>query len=331
MRPAAVLGLIVLAGVAATACGGGRHTVRPAAPPGPAPRVTNLMPAFWSFWERAGDVAGAERIAMLKEIALKPHLDYYTKVPHIPSDERLATYLDTLAPAIPALRRIDAEYREQLPRGYASFLATYPDLNPDLPIYVGPSLFTSSGQVRDLDGRTIVMFGLDVLAVVLADVENHLPDIHHELFHAYHWQRNAIIAAAGREGFEEERTTPMYYDLWSEGLAVLAARRLNPQAPLALVLASTVLPEQGPPVLSRVAGELRERLDSTDLEEIGDYFFFKTKRTDFPPRIAYFVGMQLAEEVGRRLSMEEMVRLEGAELRRVVEEGLRAIEARGGA
>jgi hypothetical protein len=288
------------------------------------------MPAFWSFWERAEGAAAAERIALLKEVALAPHLEFYTKVPEIPSDERLATFIETLAPAIPALRRIDGEYREQLPRGFASFLAAYPDMDPRLPIYVGPSLFTSSGQVRDLDGRTIVMFGLDVLAVVLPDVQNHLPDIHHEMFHAYHWQRNPVVAAAGRQSFEEERTTPMYYDLWAEGLALLSTRRLNPDAPLALILASEALPEGGPPVAARVAGEMRQLLDSTDLAKIGEYFFFRTKRTDFPPRIAYYVGLEMAEEVGRRLSMDAMLRLQGADIRREVEAGLRAIEGRAG-
>ena len=313
------------------ACSGAAGTARPAAPPAPAPRphIIDLMPDFWSFWDRAGAATGAERVARFKEIALGPHLDYYTKVPHLPSDERLEKYLDTLAPAIPALRRIDAEFHDQLPRGYASFIAAYPDMDRDLPIYVGPSLFTSSGQSRDLDGRIIVMYGLDVVAVVLADVTNHLPDIHHEMFHAYHWQRNSVVAAAGRESFEETRTTPMYYDLWSEGLAVLAARRLNPGAPLALLLSSPVLPEKGPPVAARVAEELRERLDSTDLDEIGQYFFFSTKRTDFPPRIAYYVGLQVAEEVGRRMSMDAMLRLQGADLRREVESALRAIEGRG--
>jgi hypothetical protein len=183
--------------------------------------------------------------------------------------------------------------------------------------------------VRDLDGRTIVFYGLDVVAVVLPDVTNHVPDIHHELFHAYHWQRNPAIAAAGRESFSETRTTPMYNDLWTEGLALHAVRRMNPDAPLALVLASRELPEKGPPVLARVAGELRQRLDVTNLKEVGDYFFFHTTRADLPSRIAYYVGLRLAEQVGRRLSMDEMIRLEGPALRREIDRGLAELEAGG--
>ena len=295
--------------------------------PQPAANLTDLMPAFWDFWARAEGKSGDERITLLKQVALEPHRVFYEKVVQIPSDQRLGEILDTLSPSVSVLRRVDGEFHAQFPGAWASFLTAWPDLDRSLPIYVGPSLFTSSGQVRDLDGRTIVFYGLDVVAVVLSDETNHVPDIHHELFHAYHWQRNAAIAAAGRESFSETRTTPMYNDLWTEGLALLAVRRMNPDAPLALVLASKELPEKGPPVLARVAGELRQRLDVTNLKEVGDYFFFHTSRTDIPSRIAYYVGLRLAEQVGRRLSMEEMIGLEGAALRREIDRGLGELAA----
>jgi hypothetical protein len=330
--PRAVL-VAVLVGALSTAwsC----RTASPAARPGvpsagdAAPHLIDLMPAFWGFWARAEGKSPAGRIALLKDIALAPHREFYEKVVTIPSDERLGQFLETLSPAVPALRRIDGEFHAQLPGAYASFIATWPDLDRSLPIYVGPSLFTSSGQVRDLDGRTIVFYGLDVVAVVLPDVTNHVPDIQHELFHAYHWQRNAAAAAAGRQSFSETRTTPMYDDLWAEGLALHAVRRMNPDAPLALLLSSPELAEKGPAVLARVAGELRQRLDVTDLKEVGDYFFFRTSRKDLPPRIAYYVGLRLAEQVGRRLSMDEMIRLEGEALRREIDRGLAELESAG--
>jgi len=324
---------IVRGSIAATvpllllACGAPPPPSAPAAPAAPAgPHVTDLMPAFWSFREAAEGKIGADRVALLKDKALAPHREFYEKIVKIPSDERLGQILDTLEPAIPALQRIDAEFKEQLPRGFDSFVAAYPDMDRRLPIYVGPSLFTSSGQSRDLDGTTIVFYGLDVMAVVLADVTNHLPDIHHELFHAYHWQRNPEIAAASRESFEKTRTAPMYYDLWSEGLALHAVRRLDPEASLDLVLSSKALPVEGPKALRRVAGELRQRLDVSDLDEVGDYFFFTPKRKDLPSRIAYYVGLRLAEVVGRGRTMEDLVRLGGPELRAAIESGLRTLE-----
>ena len=301
----------------------------PAAAAPAAPNVTDLMPAFWSFWEAAEGKTGAERVRLLKEKALAPHQAFYEKVIEIPSDERLGEILDTLGPAIPALRRIDGEFKEQLPAGVRSFLAAFPDMDASLPIYAGPSLFTSSGQSRELDGRIIVFYGLDVLAVVLGDVTNHLPDIHHEMFHAYHWQRNPEAREAGRDAFDETRKSPMYHDLWSEGLALYAVRQLDPEAPLDLVLASKALPVEGPRVLRRVAGELRQRLDTTSLDEVSDYFFFKPKRKDLPSRIAYYVGLRMVEAVGRGRTMEDLVRLSGPDLRAAVEAGLRTLETEG--
>ena len=301
--------------------------IAPAAPA--APNATDLMPAFWSFWEAAEGKAGAERVALLKEKALAPHQQFYEKVIEIPSDKRLGEILDTLGPAIPALRRIDGEFKEQLPQGFRSFLAAFPDMNASLPIYFGPSLFTSSGQSRELDGKIIVFYGLDVIAVVLGDVTNHLPDIHHEMFHAYHWQRNPEALASGRDAFNETRKSPMYHDLWAEGLALHAVRQLDPEASLDLVLASKALPVEGPKVLRRVAGELRQRLDVTDLKEVSDYFFFKPKRKDLPSRIAYYVGLRMVEVVGRGKTMEDLVRLSGPELRAAVESGLKTLETEG--
>jgi hypothetical protein len=290
------------------------------------PNIIPLMPEFWAFWDGSEGKSTAERVALLKEVAIAPHREFYEKITGVPSDERLAQFIDMLGPAIPALKRIEQEFREQMPGAYATFLAAHPDLDRSLPIYVGPSLFSSSGQVRDLDGHTIVFYGLDVMAVVLADTTDHRPDIHHELFHAYHWQRNPRIAAATRDSFEKTRTTPLYNDLWIEGLAEYEARRLNPNAPLEYVLASKELPGRGPVVLAKVAGELRQKLDGTDIDDVGDYFFFHTRRADLPSRSAYYVGLRLAEEVAKTHTLDQMMALDGPALRQVVDEGLRALE-----
>jgi hypothetical protein len=320
--------VIPIALLAPPACGGDKVPATGAQPASPAaaPNVTDLMPAFWSFWSQAEGKDPAEQVRLLKEVAIAPHREFYEKVIAIPSDDRLEEILETLTPSIPALRRIDGEFKEQLPDGIASFIAAYPDMDRALPIYVGPSLFTSSGQSRDLEGKTIVFYGLDVLAVVLSDVTRHRPDIHHEMFHAYHWQKNPEIRRAAKDAFDETRKSPMYYDLWSEGLALYAVEKLNPQAPLSLVLASKALPEEGPKVLPRVAGELRQRLDVTKLDEVADYFFFKPKRKDLPSRIAYYVGLRLVEEVGKGRSMDDLVRLGGKDLRSTIETGLKTLE-----
>jgi hypothetical protein len=318
--------VLAVALLASLACGGERPPEPAAAEAAATPNLTDLMPAFWAFWEQAEGKDPAEQVRLLKEVAIAPHRDFYEKVIGVPSDDRLKKILETLTPSIPALRRIDGEFKEQLPKGFASFRAAYPDMDRTLPIFAGPSLFTSSGQSRDFEGRTIVFYGLDVIAVVLPDVTNHLPDIHHEMFHAYHWQRNPEIAAAGKDAFEKTRKSPMYYDLWSEGLALYAVRHLDPDAPLSIVLSSRALPDEGPRVLKRVAGELRQRLDVTNLDEVGDYFFFTPKRKDLPSRIAYYVGLRLVEEVGKGRSMEDLVTLGGKDLRAAIDSGLAKLE-----
>ena len=55
--------------------------------------------------------------------------------------------------------------------------------------------------------------------------------------------------------------------------------------------------------------------------------FFRTSRKDLPSRVAYYVGLRLVEQVGRRLTMDEMIRLEGPALRREIDRGLAELAA----
>lgn len=313
---------------AAPAIGTSAAPASPAPDAPAAPRVVDLMPDFWRFWAAAEGRDLAEQVRLLRDEFIAPHRAFYDKVAGAAADERLAQYLRILTPEMPALRRVADEFPSQLRSGFASFLAAYPDFDPDVPIYIGPTLFSSSGQVRYLDGRPVIVFGLDVFAVMMADTPDRVPDVHHELFHAYHWQRNAWIAEAGREFHGPGGRVPLYFNLWSEGLALFAARRMDVGAPLAEVLSSRSLAETGPEVVARVAGELRERRNDTDAAAARDYFYLSTKRADIPPRIAYLVGLRMAEEVGRRLTIDQMVALHGHRLRRAVSRGLKALERR---
>jgi hypothetical protein len=286
------------------------------------PHVIDVMPSFWAFWSTTDGLAPSDRVRLLRERVIAPHQAFYDQVVGVPDDARLARYLETLAPAIPALRKISASFPCQVADAFASFTRAFPDFDRSTPIYVIPSLFTSSGQVRDFEGRWIVTFGLDVLAVLLPDFEDRRPDAFHELFHAWHYQVNPEIAAAAKEAFSRERTSPLSHDLWIEGVALHAVRRLAPAAPLHEVLASRALPAEGPPAVPRVAGELLARLDAIELDIVADYFFMSTTRRDFPPRMAYLVGLRMTECLAAEMTLDEMARLHGSDLRRAVARGL---------
>jgi len=297
----------------------------------PAPRVVDLMPDFWRFWELAEGREPARRVALLKEIVIDPHRPFYGEVVSVPDDERLAAYLERIAPAIPELREMSRDFPPLFARAWDQFRRTYPNLDPQLPIYFAPSLFTSNGQVRYLGGRPIVMFGLDVSAYLKHDptalpaLDDPLLSVPHELFHAYHWQVNSEVAEAARSFFTPGTTSPLYFDLWSEGLAALASHRLQPSASLGAVLSSEVLAREAPPLGPRLARELRSRLVSTDADEVRDYFFLSSERTDIPRRSAYYIGYRVAAELASSRTLDELALLQGAELLEAIDRTLQGL------
>jgi hypothetical protein len=301
-----------------------------AAPP---KTVIDVMPEFWKFWDEAQASGGgkdtgdpAQRVRRFRELVIAPHQKFYDEVIKVPDDARLATYLDQLAAAAPALRRVSAAFPGQLERAMETFTKAYPDFDRSIPIFLAPSLYTSSGQVRTLEGRWVIFYGLDVIAVILGERDDWTVDIHHEMFHAYHYLKNPEIAEAARSFFTPGKTSPLYYNLWSEGMAVYAARRLNPGAPLAHLLSFESLAREAPPLLPRLAREIRERLDSTDPNDERDYFFLGGKRPGVPPRSAYYVGLRVAETLATRFTQEQLVRLHGKGLRGEIARALETLE-----
>jgi hypothetical protein len=325
----------VLTGCAPDGQSGGPPANAPGAPAitTRSPEIIDLMPAFFRFWDQAADEEIARQVELLKQILIEPHRPFYGELVSVPDDDGLAQYLETLAPAIPEPRQLSREFPPQFERAWRELAERHPQFDPGIPVYIAPSLFTSNGQVRYLEGRYVVMFGLDVSAYLrhnpdwLSAVDDPLLNARHELFHAYHYQVNSEVAEAARTSFTPgERTAPLYFDLWSEGLACFATHRMAPEASLGAILSSDVLAREGPPILSRVARELRLRLDSTDEEEVRDYFFMNSQREDIPRRVAYYIGYEVAAQFAKDHSVEELVRLAGSDLRAGIERALHALE-----
>jgi len=119
----------------------------------------------------------------------------------------------------PALRdrfvATTANFTGSLTPAFNHFARTFPDLKPIGAVYLVHSLGEFDGGTKPVAGQPRLVFGADVIAQLHAG--NLQPFFHHELFHVYHAQ------------FFTE-CEQMWCALWSEGLAVLAAQRLNPSA-----------------------------------------------------------------------------------------------------
>jgi hypothetical protein len=151
-----------------------------------------------------------------------------------------------------------------------------------------------------------LMFGIDVIAR-LHDFPDEQPFFHHELFHVYHGQ------------FFEE-CDQAWCALWMEGLAVLAARTLNPAASDAELLLGSPRPIRPEVERNRKAAVCAAvaRLDSNRQTDYAALFSNGPAPGDVPPRFGYYVGYLAAQEAARERSLAQLAHLDNAAARPIV-------------
>jgi hypothetical protein len=217
-----------------------------------------------------------------------------------------------MQPYIAKMREISRNVEQELPRYIASFRKHFPDFRCDFPIYFIQSIGAFDGAGRSPGGKYALMFGVDVMARI------HGPGameafFHHELFHAYHPQ----VA---------KESNAFYWPLWAEGLATYVSARLNPKVEESKLLGRPLdLAQRTRPLLPEILPEIIANLDSTSPELNKKYFQGGPAEQNPPPRMGYYVGYLIAQELGERYSLRELARLQGPKLRDEIRRALQAI------
>ena len=276
-------------------------------------RLIDLTDDFAAVWEKTRGLDDAARVA-----ALRAHFE--PLFPGFYSREKAGpfAYRDLIAKALreypekrAGVEEVSRRFRGMLEPTQKRFEATFGNLGKLPPIYLVHSLGEMDGGVRNRGGEMTMIFGADVIA------QNHLghhidPFFHHELFHAYH-------------GRFFRGCDSVWCGLWSEGLAVYVASRLNPGAS-----DSELLLTRPVPLRSAVEANRREalctiarRLDST---ETGTLFFGGGRKVDdLPPRAGYYIGYLLAAEAGKTRTLQQLAKLPAEEVRPLLVESLRRL------
>jgi hypothetical protein len=144
----------------------------------------------------------------------------------------------------------------------------------------------------------------------------------HELFHAHHYDVNAEMRRQANTLFDEKNPSPLYVNLWIEGLATCVSMSLDGDGSIERALMSERLPRDLPPVLAAATRELAGKLDSRSLEDTRDFFWLGGERKDLPPRSAYAIGALVADDVLFRHGLDGALELSGDELRSEVARAL---------
>ncbi|MCG2592889.1 hypothetical protein LZ009_08860 [Ramlibacter sp. XY19] len=292
-------------------------------------RVIDLMPDFWAFHARAQGLAPEAQAALFEQEVAARHPDAYAPNvigldPAKPYGEQLQRrylrVLPILADRTDLMRRLSTSIARDLPRYEARFRETFPDLDYRGDIYFLHSLGGFDGGTRRVDGRTALLFGVDMIAWVYGEGIDPQPFFHHELFHIYQGQ----FAAAGEAERDDD---PLVTALWREGLATYVAQTLNPQAGGVSIFG---LPRTTPArVLAnrpQLARDLRGLLDSRAPGDYKRWFLGgRDENAEVPGRAGYVLGYHVAERLAQRHPLRELARLPVTALRPEIDAALDAL------
>ena len=287
------------------------------------PSITSVMPAFWSVMDAAAPDAADTRAARFEQQVIRAYPALYGPVVTQNANFNLPEYLGQLQPLLPGMRDLDALTRRQIDYSLEILRSRVGRLG-DMSIFIAPSLFTSNGQVRVVDDRPVVMFGVDVQAYAELEL---LPAssrydlrayVAHELFHAHHYGVNPEMRRAANTLFDPKAPAPLYLNLWIEGLATCASMSMDGNGSIERALMSERLPVELPPILPALAQEYLAKLDSRSLDDTRDFFWLGGEREDIPPRTAYAMGALVADDIVGRKGLAAALKLGGRELRREV-------------
>lgn len=284
--------------------------------------VIDMMPAFWQFWQKAETADDDARVKLFRETVIAPHQSIFEGFTGTQTDADLAGYIKKVQRLLPRMHKLSDRFLADFLNYRQSFSKAFPDMKTDTTICFMPNFGVTDAGTGNLDGKSYLVFGIDTIAAQHGEDANLATLFHHELFHVYHAQQHPEWQQKNRSKGE----IPLYWLLWSEGLATYVSRVLNPEAGLEQVLLSKTLAKEADPQLARLAKDVREHLLTTSTDYMFDYLSASPRRQEIPPRAGYYIGMLIAQEMGRTRSPARLARLGGDDLLRQMRRALLTLE-----
>ena len=298
--------LLALAGAAAPA----------AAQRSGALELVDLTGAFDAYWSESEGQEPDARVAGMRA-RLDPLLPGFYRPRGGIAPDRYARQVAQALEAYPGqrdgIREVSRRFAGLLAPAQRSFERRFGRFRTPQRIFLVHSLGEMDGGTRELPGGVTLIFGADMIARLHLG-HDITPFFHHELFHLRHF-----------ETFRD--CQPVWCSLWTEGLATLVAKRLNPGASEAELLLD--IPEPIPAAVDANRTEavcaVLARLDSTEQDDMRALFSFRRLNERLPPRFGYYVGYLAAAELGRAHTLQQLAGMPPAEVRPLLEAALRRL------
>ena len=287
------------------------HLAGCARPPGAPPiAVTTAIPDV-RLWESAPQQDPATQF---RRLVMERHAVVYGRVLSPRTDSQLVGYLAWLSPRLPAAYRVASHVDTLIAPVARRVAAVFPSLARDtLRIFIGPSLGATNGTVRLVDGRPLLIVGVDVQTIVSDSAGPARALLAHESVHVAHAIANPAVYAFVEAGVRGT-PTPLYASLFSEGLATWGSMRVDPAVTTEQALMSTTLDAEGRARCAELMPRLRAELESTDSRRYSDWFFLSGRDATIPRRFAYFAGARIVARMAESRSPEALLRLSAPEI-----------------
>jgi hypothetical protein len=281
-------------------------------------QTADLMPEFFAFEAKTKDLTPAERGDAFVRDFVSRHGDFYTTDEFGDAEKVRESAVRFFDPSKPIqiggfgpltdehLHAVAANVMPSFDKAQTDFTNTFPDFRCSADVAFGVSLLHFDGHgYNDKSGRQHMRFGIDMIALLHAP--QHLPPFFaHELFHIYHAQ------VLGLHPEDDERT---WWAMWEEGLATFVSRRLNmPLTEQQVLWFPSDLAAQ-----MRKSGVMKETAkamlaDFSTTEHYSYWFQAGHSAPGLPSRAGYFMGLRMAEELGRTRSLQQLAHLTPAEV-----------------
>ena len=274
-------------------------------------RVIDLTGPFDRFVMSTAQMPDAQRVvAFEKQIGPMANGFYSRERTPDGYDFRVLVQLKTYPERRNATLAVSRAFNEQFAPARQRFEAVFGAVSSRQPAYLIDSMGELDGGTRELNGRSTLLFGADVIAEVHSG-QNLAAFFYHELFHLYHETKVTSCMA-------------VWCSLWEEGLATYVSSRLDPGASddeLVLNLPSPIRPVVEAD-RARAVCAITRRLNSTTEEDFSALFQGDDRLPGFPSRMGYYIGYLVASDIGRTHGLHEMAEMSLARARPLIDASL---------
>ncbi len=253
------------------------------------PAITDLTGDYTRFFDATQNMPQAERVRRFKALMTTRFPGFYDGKRAGGSQVGYDGRITKSFAQFPSIRAkfvaSAAALGPQLASAQAAFRRTFTDAGALPPTYLVHSLGEMDGGTREIGGKTVLVFGADVIALAHRAGSNERPFFEHEIFHTYHEPRLG-------------ECKPLWCSVWAEGLATYVAARLNPGATDDELLLTGGMRQAVEANRTASICAVRVRALSENDEDYSALFTGSHHLPGFHDRIGYYVGYLVAKRIG---------------------------------